>query len=264
MSDASKTVPAPDAVPDEWDFYLTRIDDTAASFFLNFWYRSHAPLPGMDTLYRCDLQMLDPGPHGLGEADDAARLQEAEEAICSLAAELGLYFVGRIRWSGTWLLRLFGPPDLTDELKQIAKQVLDKKPSRKFDVDSTTDPEWSHYYDFLCPDDERMQWIQDRRVVENLMEHGDSLTRPRRVDHWIYFEVARKRDAFIKAALEDGYQLESAHEDTTSDRKYCAQLYRSDKVELEEIHDVVMSLMELAEEHDGEYDGWETSVEQDN
>jgi regulator of RNase E activity RraB len=96
------------------------------------------------------------------------------------------------------------------------------------------------------------------------MEHGDPLKRPRRVDHWIYFEVASRRDAFVQAALDDGYEVESAHEDATSERRFCAQLHRVDSVELEEIHDVVMSLMELAEEHDGEYDGWETSVERDN
>ncbi len=263
MTAADTTMTAPAEVPDEWDFYLTRIDDTAASFFLNFWYRSHAPLPGVDTLYRCDLQMLEPGAHGLGEADDAERLQQVEERIAEAAAEHGLYFVGRIRWNGTWLLRLFGPPDLTETLRVIAAKAVAGKPSRKFDVDSTTDPEWSHYYDFLCPDDERMQWIEDRHVVESLMEHGDPLTRPRRVDHWIYFEVASKRDAFVRAAANDGYEMESAHEDATSELKYCAQLHRVDSVELEEIHDVVMSLMELAEEHDGEYDGWETSVERD-
>lgn len=263
MTERDQTTPAADVVPDEWDFYLTRIDDTAASFFLNFWYRTHAPLIGVDTLYRCDLQMLDPGPHGLGEADDATRLQEAEERIANEAAAHGIYFAGRIRWNGTWLLRLFGPPDLTEELRAIARNALVGPPTRKFDVDSTTDPEWSHYYDFLCPDDERMQWIQDRHVVENLMEHGDSLKRPRRVDHWIYFEVAAKRDAFVREATEAGFKLDSAHEDATSDRKYCAQLHRLDAVELEEIHDVVMNLMELAEEHDGDYDGWETSVEKD-
>lgn len=264
MTEPETKLPTPDAVPDEWDFYLTRIDDTAASFFLNFWYRTHAPLAGVDTLYRCDLQMLDPGPHGLGESEDAGKLQDLEERICAKAGDRGLFFVGRIRWNGTWLLRFFGPPGKADELQAITRKAVGKKPVRKFDVDFTTDPEWSHYYDFLCPDDERMQWIQDRRVVESLMERGDPLKRPRRVDHWVYFEVAGKRDAFVRAATDAGFALESAHEDATSERRYCAQIHRVDAVELEEIHDVVMSLIELALDHDGEYDGWETSVERDN
>jgi regulator of RNase E activity RraB len=254
------TTTLPDSVPDEWDFYLTRIDDTAASFFLNLWYRSHAPLAGADTLYRCDLQILEPGPHGLGEAGDADRLLEIEEIIRERAGALDIHLVGRVRWNGMWLLRLFGPPGLTDRLREVVGSAIGKKRSRKFEVDATADPEWSHYFDFLCPDEERQQWMSDRSVVEVLMEQGDDTSVPRRVDHWAYFDTARQRDAFLRAVTQDGYELESAYEDETSDRRFCAQIYRIDVVDLEEIHDVVMSLIAHAQEHDGEYDGWETSV----
>ena len=44
------------------------------------------------------------------------------------------------------------------------------------------------------------------------------------------------------------------------DMAYTVQLHRTECVELEAIHEVVMNLITSATEHDGLYDGWETSV----
>ncbi len=260
MTENEKEVPVPGKVPDEWDFYLTRLDDAGASFFLNFWFRKRAPLPGVDTLYRCDLEMIDPGPHGLGEEADAEALQVLEEKILDRAGEHGLYFVGRIRWKGSWLLRFFGPPGQCSELETATRTAMEGGTNRRFTVDSTEDSEWSHYVDFLFPDDDRWQWIQDRHSVEDLLQHGDKLELPRRVDHWIFFDTAKQRNAFLREAVELDYGVEPSH-GKSDDGKYCAQVHRVSAVELEEIHDVVMSLIELADAHDGEYDGWETTVE---
>lgn len=51
--------------------------------------------------------------------------------------------------------------------------------------------------------------------------------------------------------------------DTTSDdhETFGAQIFRTDTVELDHIQTVVMKLFKLAEQHDGDYDGWESSVE---
>jgi regulator of RNase E activity RraB len=107
------------------------------------------------------------------------------------------------------------------------------------------------------PNAERMRWMTDRRVVEVLEDRGDIHSTPRRVDHWAYFPTAEARQSFVEAALQADFDLESIDDD----ERCCARVFRTDTVELEHIHAVVMILFELANQHGGDYDGWETSVE---
>jgi hypothetical protein len=122
------------------------------------------------------------------------------------------------------------------------------------------DAAWSSYDEFLLPDRERRQWMQDRRIVETLESHGDELA-PRRVDHWAYFPAAPARDAFVADARRDGFALERASDDAGEELGFGAQVFRDDSVELDDVHEVVMTLFELAERHGGDYDGWETAVQ---
>jgi len=110
----------------------------------------------------------------------------------------------------------------------------------------------------------------DRRVAEALSKGGDPLTEPRRVDHWIYFASEPPRDAFIEEARTLGFAVEDATNEPDkvvpdraafAARPFVAHIYRTDSVQLDEIHEVAWTLHELASRHGGEYDGWQTSVE---
>lgn len=125
---------------------------------------------------------------------------------------------------------------------------------------SASDAEWSYYDEFLLPDPERRQWIHNRRLVETLEEHGDDLTSVRRVDHWAYFPTSSLRDTFVADARDQGFGLERAPDDLDGQSPFGANVARHDSVDLDDIHEVVMTLVELAERHGGEYDGWETAV----
>jgi hypothetical protein len=104
------------------------------------------------------------------------------------------------------------------------------------------------------PNAERRQWMQDRHVVDVLEEHGDVHSIPRRIDHWTWFRTPTGRQAFIEGATQDGFALESTSDDPQA---FGAQVFRTDTVDLDHIHEVVMKLFKLADQHDGYYDGWE-------
>jgi Regulator of ribonuclease activity B/Family of unknown function (DUF695) len=248
-------------VPDKWDFYHCRVDDKAASIFLNFWFRDEGPIRSADNLYWCQIEMLEPGEHGMGVGNDAKALQGIEDAIAKNAEDAGFYYVGRLRNDGRWQLVFYGNQDLESTLHRIVANVIPDFSEREYVVDSKPDSGWTYYYEFICPDAERWQWIMDRRVIENLQSDGDPLTQPRRVDHWAYFESAASRDEFIDAVSNQGFELEHAADVSPGERPFSAQVFRVDSVQLEDIHDVVMTLVRVADELEGEYDGWETSVE---
>jgi regulator of RNase E activity RraB len=119
------------------------------------------------------------------------------------------------------------------------------------------DADWSYYRTFLYPDDARLRWIQDRRVVDVLERNGDRLELARRVDHWVYFETVTSRDAFIREVGLLGFEVLTPD----GDEELGVQLHRVDLVTVEAIHAVTTTLTEIAAKHRGTYDGWETSVE---
>lgn len=246
---------------DQWDFYFCDVDDSPASIFLNLRFRGEGRIASADSLYRCHINMLEPGEHGLGLGSDADVLQVLEDEIAERAQVAGLCFVGRMRNQGQWRLFFYGSDGLAASLQDVTDAIIPVSSGRSPVIDSKSDPEWSCYFEFLCPDAERWQWITDRRVVESLQSHGDPLTKPRRVDHWACFGNSYNREEFINAVADQGFELEDAADDSPGERPFSAQVFRTDFVELESIHEVVMLLVRTANELGGEYDGWETFVE---
>lgn len=243
---------------DEFDFYPCLVDDAPASIYVNLRHE-HEALDGADTRYTLAIRMREPDTHGIGTAGEAAALNLVEEAAIARARELGITYVGRVRTRGIWETVLYGPAGHVTVLETL---VRERAGDRRIEVRSAADPTWSYYRDLLLPDDERRQWMDDRRLVQILREQGDVLVTPRRVDHWAYFASATDRDAFVAAATAAGFALEEAsHEADAGEQPYGAWVHRTDPIELDHIHDVVMTLVDAARAHRGRYDGWESGIE---
>jgi hypothetical protein len=237
---------------DEWEFYACIVDEQPASIFLNFRYEHERP--AADTLYWVRIAMLDPADHGMGNASEAEALRAPEAALLAAAALEGFVYVGRLRTAGTWELAFYNAPDRADAIDALARRA--ELGDRTVEVGSKPDLDWSYYRDFLLPDAERRRWIQNRRLVFTLRQHGDVVSTPRRVDHWVYFETASSRQAFVDDVAREEFTLDHAIDGDN----FGAKIYRTDSVELDHIHDVEMMLVELAETHGGDYDGWETPI----
>ena len=242
---------------EEWESYPCRVDDEPASILLNLAYREQRP-PGHDTLYFAGLEILEPGDHGMGLEPDVKELWRLEDLISAAATTNGFTYVGRVRSQGDWQLAFYAVSGKDDELESLVVEALGEA-DRGYRIDSNPDAEWGYFHDFLMPDAERWQWIMNRRVVTNLEKSGDVHTIPRPVDHFIDFQDRSRRDAFLSAARERGFTAEAGTQEEGDDR-HTAQLVRADPVTLGHIHEVVMDIIELAEAHAGDYNGWGAPV----
>ena len=238
----------------DWDFYACRIDEYAASIVLDLRFDGREPPPGATTLYRVRLPMREPDDHGMGTAAEATAMNAFEAEVARRAEAGELIYVGRIRSRADWELVFYGAPERNAAIQSIRDAFVD----RRTYLDVRPDPDWGYYREFLMPDAERRRWMADRRLVEVLVREGDALATPRRVDHWAHFATADARDQFVRAATELGFELQRSAEVSGDKLPFGAQIHRVDTVELDDIHEVVMQLVELAA--DGEYRGWETAV----
>jgi regulator of RNase E activity RraB len=86
------------------------------------------------------------------------------------------------------------------------------------------------------------------------------MTEQREVDHYIYFNDSNNRNEFKKEILDLGYEVTNEGKKEDYDNPFSLIITRLDSVTHNDINDITAELFDLAEEHDGIYDGWETKV----
>jgi len=225
---------------DAFEVYPCMVDGSPASIYVNLRYEVDAP-PAASTRYDVAFAIGDPGSHGIGDEAEGIALDALEQALIARAVDLGLVYVGRVRGRGVWESTFHGAPGHAPALRAITSELV---ADRRAVVKDAADPAWRYYREVLLPDAERRRWIEDRRIVQILAEHGDSLRTPRRVDH----RLADPSEAFVAAARRAGFERDGD------------VVFRDDPVELDHIHDVVMELVDLAAEHGGTYERWTAAI----
>jgi len=240
---------------DQYEFYPCLVDGAPASIYLNLRFEDEERVASENTAYWLAVKMLDEGEYGIGTAEEAELLNAIEEAVIARASTAGLHYVGRVRTGGIWEMTFYGPAGHVDLIRGAANDLAI---GRKTEVRSQTDADWSYYRDFMLPDAERRQWMDDRRLVQILKEQGDALVTPRRVDHRATFTTAAARDAFVETLRTQRFEA-APHADDTSG-SFGAHVFRTDPIELDHIHDVVMIVVDAARAHGGAYAGWKTEI----
>jgi regulator of RNase E activity RraB len=226
---------------DEWDFYPCRVEDEPASILINLRFMYEDPRDENDHVHHALLTMKELGPQGIGTQAEMERLSPIEDALFDRADRAGAQPVGRVRSQGVWRLSAYGPEDLpwAAWLREVAGPDAE--------VQTDPDPEFTYVNDFLLPDPERHQWIMDRRVCDQLLTHGDDPCVVRPVNHFIDYE------AEAPAALVDALRSLGFSVNDLGSSLECTKLHDT---QLDAVHALVMTLIDLADAHDAAYDGW--------
>lgn len=228
-------------IPDDWEFYPCEVDGAPASILINLRFMYEDPRDENDHVHHALLTMKEAGPLGMGSQTEMERLSPIEDAIFDRAEQAGAQPVGRVRTQGVWRLSAYGPKSLpwaawVRELAGPEAEVLVEH-----------DPEFGYVNDFLLPDAERHQWIMDRRVCERLLAQGDEPSVIRPVNHFIDYEEEAPA-ALVEALKGLGF--------TVNDLGTSLECTKLHDTQLEHVHELVMTLVQLADEHDAAYDGW--------
>jgi hypothetical protein len=228
------------------------VDGVPASIAVNLSFYEHLLELTDDTLYVVQIFMNDPGADATGDPSEAHYLHAAEKKLVYPAWHQQLKYIGRVRNNGCWELIFMGRSGLAPQLVQLCEERL-AEAGRGFSVIEKPDPDWSFYNSFLYPDLEQLQWMKDRRVVDALQSRGDNLTTPRRVDHVVTFQDEPSRDAFR-------LHVETLGFGSLRGNSSSLQVFRTDSVQLDDIHQLSVYLSDLAAHYRGEYLGWVTRL----
>lgn len=248
---------------EEWEFYFSNINDKLGSLFVDLGIRKVAPIADKPNVVWVSIKMNNPRENGLSSQEESEKLGDIEDAMVEkISFKHNAIYVGRLTSAGDRdLYFYFG--DTTHYDKTIS-EVMVAYPKYQFDFGSKEDKDWGGYFDFLYPLPQQFQSIQNRRVIEQLENGGDNLTKEREVFHWIYFKSESDREKFLDKIKDDKFStIDKGSDKSWGEFAYQLQLMRVDKVDQNSVDEYVIYLWKLANEIGGKYDGWETSIEKD-
>lgn len=249
---------------EQWDFYLTNIDDKPGSIMVDLGLASVAPVHDMETVVWVSVKMNSPNKeNGLSTSEELETLGQIEDFLVEkLRRKHNCIYVARATTDGNrdfyfW----FGNTTLYD--KTISETMV-QFPKYTYHFGTKVDKEWKSYFEFLYPLPQQLQSMQNRNVVEQLEKNGDKLTKPREVNHWIFFKSENDQATFIKKIQADNFKIElQEFNKSLGEFPYKLRISRFDKVGYEDIDEYCIHLWQIAKECNGDYDGWETSIEKD-
>lgn len=247
-------------IEQNWQFYITNIDDKPASIALNLALKEILPIKNFSDLCWVSVKLNNPTDNGLTNNEESDILGNIEDELIKILPEKSNIFMGRITNNGT--RDFFFYTENKVEFENNAKKITLKFLRYTFDFGNKVDKNWQGYLD-IYPSEMDMQSISNRDVLEQLEKNGDKLEKPREVFHWIYFKNEKDRENYLNLVTKDNFQLVNKEYNKKDEYKFFLQIKRVDKVGYEYIDDYTLYLWRIAKENNGEYDGWETSVEKE-
>jgi hypothetical protein len=249
---------------DNWDFYVTTIDESPASVFLDLQISSHLLSDQDIWLLFFWVRFRRPDRNGFPVDEEAMPLYDLEsDAVENLQAQsIPVEYVGRITGLGRREFYFYGPGTAKDGFLAVIQATLQKFPVYEVEFGANEDPECSHYSSVMYPSEMEIQQIRVRRSVARLEELGDPLTVPREVHHWLSFTSETTRDAFAMGISRQGFAIKQKFSRQTDEQatQYWLVIARSETVDLESIQQTVYSLVTQATTFGATYDGWESPV----
>lgn len=247
---------------EEWEFYFSNVNDKLASIYVDLGLYKVGPISDKTNICWITIKMNQPRHDGLSSNEESETLFKIEDEIVpKIKSKNNSVYCGRITSDGDRDL-YFYVSDTTLIQKQIEEIKL-KFPNYNFDFGTKNDKDWDGYFELLYPNPEQYQRITNRQVVDNLEKHGDKLIKEREVDHWLYFKTKDDRENFLSKIKDEKFEIADKEIDKTLEFPYKLRIKRVDKVDIESVNEYAILLWRLANECNGEYDGWETSIEKD-
>ena len=246
-------------LPQNWDFFMCRIEGAPASIRTNLALIEVAPLEGLTQRLQFYIKMENPRPDGLSSNEEYPILCDIEDAIGEKAEATGAVSAGVVKSEG--FLELWFYTQNAEALAKTCEEALQAFEGYQSGYNIAEDPEWEDYFGFLYPDEFSYQTMQNRKVLMQLEKNGDKMEVPREIDHFIYFKEAAQQQAFSKEAEAKGFKVRFNDDEFVEERKaegkeypYMVEATREDSPLA--IDDIVWDLLELASPFEGNYDGW--------
>ena len=208
---------------------------------------------------RLHLQILykNADDNGFPTREEGGYLYRIEDAVVEIIEQHGAILTGVVKCDERVHIFAYTKNEL-EHYDEISEMMAEKFPDYAYTFAAFEDEDWELYFDALYPDRYEYQSIMNRWLIENIKSDGDSMV-PRVLEHCLCFTTEENGEAFLAKVMEEGFiklSSENLNDDEDIDKEYPYELVIGREDSFENIDDIVFRLIDLAEEFDGEYDGW--------
>lgn len=250
----NKNEEKPLELPQDWVFYLCRVEDKPASIRINLALGQIAPIQNYDKRIWFSVKLKDPDENGFTSREEFSKICEIEDTIIDVLTPKGCIMVGALKTDGTFDLYLYAKN--TDGYDEIIKNVMIKNHQEyQYAFDFKEDKEWNDYFKFLYPNEYEYRSIQNHKILIQLDKHQDNPEMEREIDHWLYFDSEGNREKCIAEVQQIGYKILSKDKQT-KDAEKPYQLNISRMNNTIDVDSYVWELIQIGKKYNADYDGW--------
>jgi hypothetical protein len=243
---------------ERWNVYMFEMDSLFASVTVNVAADELDPDHQKCFLVKAKLQFI--GDHTGFPTRDAYEMIDTYEQCMDdfIYLHPEAQIVGSCMHDGEREMYIY-TSDTSKVRKELEGIRSARFPSLKVIASIESDPEWTAFWDFLFPNTEQIEYINNMSVLNQLVEAGDDLSKPREVYYWFYSEDEAVSNVLKEDLLAEGFSLISGGM-MEGDLPFSLILSRVDYVDIQSITSVTLGLNQLAAQHASIFDGWETTV----
>jgi len=246
------------AQEDYWDVYLAKYEKGPGSIMLNMDLKKIAPVKNLPFVLVTGVSFTNCTTEGLPAAREFPNLYKIADSVKAIVER-----AVKNKMAGSFSYQCqrvdYYYIEDTSGLRELLSSLYKSRfPSYTPYINIKDDTAWKFYLEFLYPNEETYEYMQNQKVLVQLQKAGDKLEKARQVDHWIYFPTEPDRNCFILYAKQNHFRIELTEKATDTKQPYKLQMSRIDKVDASSITRVTLGLIKAARKCNGDYDGWET------
>ena len=189
-----------------FDFYETSLEGRRAIVMLDLGAVRYTPVNTHPTLLQIRVAMLQPREDGLRSTEEADALFALEKKLTEvLEQKAQALYIGRVVTHGSTEFYFYVPfasPASTDGPGAMVGDVA----PYTLEWSARNDSGWE-CYDQLFPNTYAMQTISNRMLQRAMVQQGDQLDIPRRVEHVALFTAKERSEAAGEALKKAGFEV---------------------------------------------------------
>ena len=243
---------------ERWHTFPAQMGEHRAFITFDEGYANEAKKDPRNVLVRVRAIIKNPNAAGMPTDGEFSALSSLDEKLATGVASHGGRFVGKVTVNGRrhFFYYVACSEDAASELVQRAARETGYELAYIYEEDSAKTGYWNDLYP--TPDDWRM--IKDLQILDVLRDRGDANSKAREVLHWAYFPDPQQAARFGEWARAENY-IVSGIEPAERENRTKVRFSHVGTMVLEDITGRTIAIDRKARELDGDYDGWETSIE---
>ena len=187
----------------------------------------------------------------------AWRLERVYQQLRRLAAKNALRVVACRAWGSSLLIYCYCPDEPAALLLSKAAQ---KKRWLMVEEDIRIDLEWRAYRQEVYPGAAQRQTVKNGETIDLMVQHGDDIHAPRRINHYCSFPDEVSRLGFQEAARKAGFALGDPFFSPEQEYAHGVCVRHIGSIDKRTLDGWTNKVIAIVEQYHGRYDYWDCQI----